>query len=124
HAIRLRPKVRALTTRNDETEMLMMRRVRVACHVARSAITTRCLLCSFLCRRPRSCERASRRSVAHGIAEVPELADAAAEFVGVEVPITAVGQRSKRVVEADKRGVRTFGWSGTIPRAGERVHAS
>src|SRR5438045_3553943 len=90
-----------------------------------AAVVVRVLQRRFLVRVRGASEISTRRAVSARILGRAKLTDAAAEFIAVEMRITAVKERCKgAVVEAQQRRERAFGRAISVPRARQRTHAS
>src|SRR5256886_12050322 len=90
-----------------------------------TAIVARVLQRRFLVRVRGASEISARRAVLARLLWRAKFADAAADFIAVEMRVAAVKERCKgAVVEAQQRRERAFGRAISVPSARQRTHAS
>ena len=127
HAGRQWAQIRPVTGNEHDAEMLVPSCGRGDSSwrpILGTAVVARLLERGFLYRIRRALQVPACRPVRARVLRRAELADAAAEFVGVEMSVTAVDERRERAVgEGQKRGVRALGGTCRVPGAGQRAHA-
>ena len=125
HALRHRAQIGVLAGDDDGAEMLMQRPLhagagRGSCaHAIGPPVLQRLLLiggCGFP-------QLLARRAVLLRVASAPAFSDPAAELVGIEAAVAAVGQGGKgAVLEREERRIRALRRARRVPRSGQRAH--
>ena len=124
-ALRQRAQIGVLAGDDDGAEMLMQRPLhasagRGSCaHAIGPPVLERLLLiggCGFP-------QLLARRAVLLRVAPAPAFSDPAAELVGIEAAVAAVGQGGKgAVLEREEGRIRALRRSRRVPRSGQRAH--